>query len=374
VTARLRELREIHLPLVAPFQTSFGVQTSRRILLVRAEVERDGVVTDGWGECVAGDEPTYSSEYVDGAALVIRRELAPRLAAHADLRAADVAAVLAPVRGHPMAKAALEMAVLDCELRAEGRSFAELVGATRDRIPSGVSVGIQPTVDDLLTTVSGYLDDGYVRIKLKIEPGCDLEPVAAVRDLIGPDVPLQVDANAAYTRNDAAHLAQLDAFDLLLIEQPLPEDDLLGHAELAKAIATPVCLDESITSETVCADAIELGAAEIVNIKPGRVGGYLTARRIHDLCRDRGVPVWCGGMLETGIGRAANAALAALPGFTLPGDISASRRFWATDIVTAPIDVVDGHVAVPTGPGFGFTLDRQVLEQVTTSTVDLASA
>jgi len=374
VTARLCELREIGLPLVAPFQTSFGTQTSRRILLVRAEVERDGVSTEGWGECVAGDEPTYSSEYVDGAALVIREVLAPRLAAVADLRAADVTTVLAPVRGHPMAKAALEMAVLDAELRAEQRSFADLLGVGRDRIPSGVSVGIHPSVDALLATVAGYLDDGYVRIKLKIEPGFDLEPVAAVRDLIGPEVPLQVDANAAYTRHDAEHLAKLDAFDLLLIEQPLPEDDLLGHAALAKAIGTPVCLDESITSETVCADAIDVGAAEIVNIKAGRVGGYLTARRIHDLCRERGIPVWCGGMLETGIGRAANAALAAMDGFTLPGDVSASRRFWATDIVTEPIEVVDGHVAVPTGPGLGVTLDRDVLDRVTTSTVDLSSA
>ena len=374
MTARLCELREIGLSLVAPFQTSFGTQTSRRILLVRAEVERDGVSTEGWGECVAGDEPTYSSEYVDGAALVIREVLAPRLAAVADLRAADGATVLAPVRGHPMAKAALEMAVLDAELRAEQRSFADLLGVGRDRIPSGVSVGIHPSVDALLATVAGYLDDGYVRIKLKIEPGFDLEPVAAVRDLIGPEVPLQVDANAAYTRHDAEHLAKLDAFDLLLIEQPLPEDDLLGHAALAKAIGTPVCLDESITSETVCADAIDVGAAEIVNIKAGRVGGYLTARRIHDLCRERGIPVWCGGMLETGIGRAANAALAAMDGFTLPGDVSASRRFWATDIVTEPIEVVDGHVAVPTGPGLGVTLDRDVLDRVTTSTVDLSSA
>jgi O-succinylbenzoate synthase len=373
VNARLVELREIRLPLVAPFQTSFGTQTSRRILLVRAEVEHDGVVTEGWGECVAGDEPTYSSEFVDGAALVIRSVLAPRLAAVDDLRAADVARVLGPVRGHPMAKAALEMAVLDAELRAEGRSFAALIGVARDRIPSGVSVGIHPTTDDLLRTVSGYLDDGYVRIKLKIEPGCDLEPVAAVRDLIGPDVPFQVDANAAYTRHDAEHLAELDAFDLLLVEQPLAEDDLLGHAELAKALVTPVCLDESITSATVCADAIELGAAEIVNIKAGRVGGYLTARRIHDLCRDRGVPVWCGGMLETGIGRAANAALAGLDGFSLPGDVSASRRFWAQDIVTEPIDVVEGHVAVPTGPGFGFEVDRDVLDRVTSSSVDLRS-
>ncbi len=273
-----------------------------------------------------------------------------------------------------MAKAALEMAVLDAELRAEQRSFADFLGATRDRIPSGVSVGIHPTVDALLATVAGYLDDGYVRIKLKIEPGCDLEPVAAVRDLIGPDMPFQVDANAAYTRHDAEHLAKLDAFDLLLIEQPLPEDDLLGHAELARAIGTPVCLDESITSEIVCADAIELGAAEIVNIKAGRVGGYLTARRIHDLCRERGIPVWCGGMLETGIGRAANAALAALDGFTLPGDVSASRRFWATDIVTEPIEVVAGHVAVPTGAGLGVTIDRQFLDQVTASTVDLRPA
>lgn len=369
--ARIVELREIRLPLVSPFQTSFGVQTSRRILLVRAEVDRHGVVTEGWGECVAGDEPTYSSEYVDGAALVTANVLVPRLHAVADLRAADVARVLAPVRGHPMAKAALEMAVLDAELRAEGASFASLLGATRERIPSGVSVGIHPTIDDLLAAVQGYLDDGYVRIKLKIEPGLDLEPVAAVRELIGPDMPFQVDANAAYTRQDVAHLAQLDRYDLLLIEQPLAEDDLVGHATLARAIATPVCLDESIVSETVCADAIELGAAEIVNIKAGRVGGYLAARRIHDLCVERGIPVWCGGMLETGIGRAANASLAALPGFTLPGDISASRRFWARDVVTEPIDVVDGHVAVPTGPGFGVTLDMDLIVEATASVTPL---
>ncbi len=370
MTATISEIREIRLPLVTPFRTSFGIQTSRRILLVRAEVERDGVVTEGWGECVAGDEPTYSSEYVDGAALVMREVLVPRLAAaSADLRAAGVAAVLGPVRGHPMAKAALEMAVLDAELRAEGRSYAELLGVTRDRIPSGVSVGIHPTIDELLAAVAGYVDDGYVRIKLKIEPGWDLEPVAEVRALVGPDVPLQVDANAAYTRHDTEHLARLDVHDLLLIEQPLAEDDLLGHAELAAAIGTPICLDESITSLTVAADAIAVGAAEIVNIKPGRVGGYLTAARIHDLCRDRGVPVWCGGMLETGVGRAANAALAALDGFTLPGDISASRRFWARDIVTEPIDVVDGHVAVPTGPGFGAELDRAWLDEVTVHVV-----
>jgi O-succinylbenzoate synthase len=370
MSARIVELREIRLPLVSPFQTSFGVQTSRRILLVRAEVDRDGVVTPGWGECVAGDEPTYSSEYVDGAALVMTNVLVPRVHAVDELAAADVAAVLEPVRGHPMAKAALEMAVLDAELRADGRSFASFLGVQRERIPSGVSVGIHPTVDDLLEAVQGYLDDGYVRIKLKIEPGLDLEPVAAVRELIGPDTPFQVDANAAYGRRDVEHLAALDRFDLLLIEQPLPEDDLLGHAALAAAIETPVCLDESITSATVCADAIDVGAAEIVNIKAGRVGGYLAARRIHDLCLARAVPVWCGGMLETGIGRAANAALAALPGFTLPGDISASRRFWARDIVSEPIDVVDGHVAVPDGPGFGVELDLDFVASVTATVTD----
>jgi O-succinylbenzoate synthase len=365
----LAELREIHLPLVTPFRTSFGVQTSRRILLVRAELEEDGRRAIGWGECVAGDEPTYSAEYVDGAALVIRQELAPRLGAVE--RAADVAPALADVKGHPMAKAALEMAVLDAELRGAGQSFAAHIGAVRERIPSGVSVGIHDTIADLERAVAGYLDDGYVRIKLKIEPGCDLEPVAAIRRLAGPEVPLQVDANTAYTRADAEHLRRLDEFDLLLIEQPLPEDDLLGHAALARIAETPICLDESILSVTTVADAIEVGACEVANIKAGRVGGYLTAVAIHDECRRRGVPVWCGGMLETGIGRAANAALAAMVGFTLPGDVSASRRFYARDIVTEPIEVVDGHVAVPTGPGFGFELDTEFLDAVTVASHDL---
>jgi o-succinylbenzoate synthase len=242
---------------------------------------------------------------------------------------------------------------------------------TRDRIPSGVSVGIHESVAALERAVAGYLEDGYVRIKLKIEPGWDLEPVAAIRRLIGPGVPLQVDANTAYTRDDTEHLCRLDEFDLLLIEQPLPEDDLLGHAALARAATTPICLDESLVSLTSVSDAIELGACEVANIKPGRVGGYLAAVAIHDLCRQRGVPVWCGGMLETGIGRAANAALAALDGFTLTGDISASRRFYARDIVTAPIDVVDGHVAVPVGPGFGFELDLAFLDEVTTARTEV---
>jgi O-succinylbenzoate synthase len=266
-----------------------------------------------------------------------------------------------------MAKAALETAVLDAELRAEGRPLARELGAVHDRVPCGVSVGIMSSIGELLDAVGGYLDAGYLRIKLKIEPGWDVAPVRAVRERFGDDVLLQVDANTAYHRSDARHLARLDPFDLLLIEQPLDEEDVLGHAELAKVIRTPVCLDESITSARAAADAIMLGACAIVNVKPGRVGGYLEARRIHDVCVAHGVPVWCGGMLETGIGRAANVALAALPGFTLPGDTSASDRYYRTD-VTAPFVLDDGHLAVPTGPGIGVEPDPAALDAVTTGT------
>jgi O-succinylbenzoate synthase len=377
------ELRRIALPLVTPFRTSFGIETERDILLVRVVGNTGGTSIEGWGECVALTDPTYSAEYVDGAEHVLVHHLLPRLAATAltGIEAADVGRLLAPVHGHPMAKGAIEAAVLDAQLRAADMSFAELLGTATgsdgepSRIPSGVSVGIHDAVDDLLAAVQGYLDDGYVRIKLKIEPGADIEHVAAVRELIGPDVPLQVDANTAYRRTDGQHLARLDDYDLLLIEQPLAEEDIIGHARLAQEIDTPICLDESLVSAAGTADAIELGACEIANIKPGRVGGYLEAIRIHDLCLDRGIPVWCGGMLETGIGRAANAALAALPGFTLPGDISASTRFYAQDIVTEPIVVVDGHVRVPNTPGMGFDLDRVFLDSVTTSTrtVDLGA-
>jgi O-succinylbenzoate synthase len=360
------------MPLVSPFRTSFGVERDRDILLVRASVDADGTSVDGWGECVALADPTYSPEYVDGAQHVMVHQLLPRLIASTTGRtfdAADVATILSPFHGHPMAKAAIEMAILDAQLRLADRSFAEHLGATATSIPSGVSVGIHDSVDDLLATVQGYVDDGYVRIKLKIEPGSDIEHVAAVRDLIGPDMPLQVDANTAYQRTDGRHLAALDEFQMLLIEQPLPEADILGHARLADEVETPICLDESLVSASGTADAIELGACEIANIKPGRVGGYLEAVKIHDLCVARDVPVWCGGMVETGIGRAANAGLAALPGFTLPGDISASTRFYARDIVTEPIMVIDGHVAVPTAPGLGFDIDHEFLDSVTTSTI-----
>jgi O-succinylbenzoate synthase len=363
------ELRRIALDLVTPFRTSFGTEEHRDILLLHVTAD----VGDGWGECVAMVAPLYSSEFADGAELVLERHLWPALARVDDLDAADVAHVLEPFKGHPMAKAALEMAVLDAELRAAGRNLHDHFGGDRDRVPSGVSVGIFDDLDTLLAQVQGYVDDGYARIKLKIEPGWDLEPVRLVRELIGPDMGLQVDANTAYGRSDIEHLCRLDEYDLLLIEQPLPEEDVLGHARLAAASSTPVCLDESIVSLQTAADAIELGAAEIINIKPGRVGGYLEARRIHDLCVDRGVPVWCGGMVETGIGRAANAALAALPGFTLPGDISASTRFYRRDVVLDPITVEDGHVRVPSAPGLGFDLDLEFLDEVTTATRTLSS-
>ena len=372
------ELRRIAMPLVTPFRTSFGVESNRDIMLVNVLGTVDGVAVSGWGECVALADPTYSPEYVHGAQLVTERHLLPRLASSGPLTAGDVGRILAPIHGHPMAKGAIEAAVLDAQLRAAGRSFADLLGVattgdgTPRRIPSGVSVGIHDSVEDLLATVQGYVDEGYVRIKLKIEPGSDVEHVAAVRDLIGPDMPLQVDANTAYRRTDGAHLARLDEFNLLLIEQPLPEEDIIGHAQLAAEVETPICLDESLVSAAGTADAIELGACEIANIKPGRVGGYLEAIRIHDLCVRQGIPVWCGGMVETGIGRAANAALAALPGFTLPGDVSASNRFYAQDIVMDPIVIVDGQVAVPTTPGMGFDIDLTILDSVTTSTTTIA--
>jgi len=354
------ELRRIRLPLVAPFRTSLGTERERDVLLVRVS----GADGDGWGECVAFGEPFYSSEYVDGAHDVIRRHLLPRLFAHGDVSAEDVATVLGGIRGHPMAKGTLEMAILDAELRARGVSFGEHLGATRTEVDCGVSVGIHEKTQDLLHTVAGFLTDGYRRIKLKIEPGHDVEPVRAVRERFG-DILFQVDANAAYTRADAQHLAQLDEFDLLLIEQPLPEEDLLGHAELAANVRTPICLDESITSARAAEDAIAMGACRIVNIKAGRMGGYLEARRVHDVCAANDVPVWCGGMLETGLGRAANVALAALPNFTLPGDTSASGRYYAEDICE-PFVLEDGRLAVPGGPGLGVSPIPEVLERVTT--------
>jgi len=356
------EIRRIQVPFVSPFRTSFGVELGRDTLIVRALTPD----ADGWAECVTMDAPLYSSEYTSGALDVIRSHLAPRLFAAGDLDAAAVGPTLEPVRGHPMAKAAVETAVLDAQLRAAGMSLGSFLGAVRDRVPSGVSVGIMGSIPELLDAVAGYLDAGYLRIKLKIEPGWDVEPVRAVRERFGDDVLLQVDANAAYRLSGARLLAGLDPFDLLLIEQPLPEDDVRGHAELARRVRTPICLDESITSARAAADAIALGACSVVNIKPGRVGGFLEARRVHDVCAAHGIPVWCGGMLETGIGRAANVALAALPNFTLPGDTSASDRYFAADI-TPPFVLEEGTLRVPTGPGIGVDPDPDALAAVTSS-------
>src|SRR4051794_7775146 len=356
------ELRRITMPLVAPFRTSFGTQTARDILLLRVVSDE----AEGWGECVAMSDPLYSSEYIHAAADVLRRFLVPELASAGRIEASAVAGILAPFKGHRMAKAALEMGVLDAELRASGRSFGQELGAVRDRVECGVSVGIMDSIPLLLDTVGGYLDEGYLRIKLKIEPGWDVEPVREVREAFGDEVLLQTDANTAYTLADARHLGRLDPFDLLLIEQPLPEHDIRGHAGLARQIRTPVCLDESIESAHDAAEAIAMGACSIVNIKPGRVGGYLEARRVHDVCVANGVAVWCGGMLETGIGRAGNVALAALPGFTLPGDTSASDRYYREDI-TEPFVLHEGRLRVPEGPGIGVTPIPDVLEACTTA-------
>jgi O-succinylbenzoate synthase len=354
------ELRRVKLSLVAPFETSFGVQTERDVLLVKAITSAG----DGWGECVAGEEPNYSSEYVDAAQHVLIHHLLPELFDR-EISAVDVATVLRGVHGHRMAKAAIEMALLDAELRSRSESFGHFFGAVRAEVDCGVSVGIQPSVAELLRTVGGYLDQGYRRIKLKIKPGWDVEPVRAVREKFG-NVPLQVDANTAYSLADAEHLAKLDPFDLLLIEQPFPEDQVLAHAQLAKKVRTPICLDESIESAQNAADAIELGACRIINVKPGRVGGYIEARKIHDVCAARGVPVWMGGMLETGIGRAGNVAMAAMPNFTLPGDTSASDRYFRRDI-TEPFVLRDGRLGVPTGPGLGVSVDQDYLDSITDS-------
>jgi O-succinylbenzoate synthase len=353
------ELRRIRMSLVAPFETSFGVQTERDILLVKA-ITSEG---HGWGECVAMEEPVYSSEYVEGAQHVLIHHLLPRLFDKESVAAADVAGFLRPVHGHHMAKAAIEMAVLDAELRSKGTSFGRFFGAVRPAVDCGVSVGIHRSIPELLETVGGYLEQGYRRIKLKIKPGWDIEPVRAVRERFGA-VLLQVDANTAYSVLDGPHLAELDEFDLLLIEQPLPEEQVLAHAQLALVVHTPICLDESITSVQAASDAIELGACRIINIKPGRVGGYLEARKIHDLCTERGIPVWMGGMLETGLGRAGNVAMAAMPNFTLPGDTSASDRYYHRDI-TEPFVLEDGRLKVPTGPGLGVSVDEEYLESIT---------
>jgi len=355
------ELRRVRLPLVRPFVTSAGSTTARSSLLVRILTDEG----EGWGECAALDDPLYASEYLDAAHQVTRDHLVPRLLAGGEVGADGVARLMGPVRGHPMAKAALEMAALDAELRAAGRSLASRLGGTRSHVDCGVVVGVAPSLDALLDEVARYVADGYRRVKLKVHPGADVDQVAAVRERFS-DLALQVDANGAYSVDQWPLLAALDPFDLLMVEQPVAVDDLLGSAEVARRIRTPVCLDESITSAAAAATALALGACSVVNLKPGRVGGLLEAVRVHDVCVTAGVPVWCGGMLETGLGRAANLALAALPGFTLPGDLSGSNRYFSRDL-TEPFVPEDGRLGVPTGPGLGVAPLPEALRELTTS-------
>ena len=356
------ELSTIHLPLVRPFRTSFGTQTSREVLMVKVTNENG---TFGWAECVAMSEPLYSPEYVIGCLDLMKRFLIPALRAKESITAEDVPVVLKPFLGGQMAKAALETAILDAQLKDQGISLAKYLGATKTKVECGVSVGIANNLEALVEEVKSYVDAGYRRIKLKIEPGWDYEAVKTIRNLY-PQIPLQVDANQAYSRSDGKLLAKLDEFNLLLIEQPLDEHDILGHALLAKEVKTPICLDESIISLGSAEDALALKATTVINIKPGRVGGYIESKKIHDLCVKNNIPVWCGGMLETGIGRAANLALAALPGFTLPGDTSASARYFKQDI-TKPFVMDDGYLTVPTGPGIGIEPDLDFLDEITRS-------
>jgi O-succinylbenzoate synthase len=342
------ELRLVAVPLVRPFRTSMGVEIEKECILAR--VETDDAV--GWGECVAGPDPSFSEEFNEGVWFAIRSFLAPALFSAEDVAAQDLTRLFGSVRGNPMAKATLVNAVLDAELRARGISLASYLSAEKERVACGVSVGIAPSTQELLEEVDGYLGDGYRRIKLKIEPGTDVERVRAVR-AAHPDVMLSVDANAAYTPKDRAVFEALDELALLMIEQPLHFEDLVEHARLQHWLRTDLCLDESIRSAAHARAALELGSCRIVNVKQGRVGGLLEAREVHDVARSAGAPVWCGGMLETGIGRAANLALAAMPGFTLPGDTSASARYFAEDLTEPFAMDPDGTMAVPKGPGIG---------------------
>lgn len=347
------ELREVGLPLVRPFRTSFGEEREKRAILVRAVLATDAGEVEGWGECVSSSDPLYSEEWVDGSWLILSKYLCPALLGTEGFgHPADVEQCLRGIRGHRMAKASLVLAVLDAWLRARDERLVDFLGGVGERVPCGVSVGIASTTEALLEEIQEYLARGYQRIKLKIEPGRDRVVVASVRAAL-PDTPLSVDANAAYDLSDVSLFEALDEFGLLMIEQPLGHDDLMDHARLQQRIRTPVCLDESIRSAHDAALAIQLGACQVINIKPGRVGGLLEAKRVHDVAVESDVPVWIGGMLETGIGRAANLALAALPGVRFPGDTSASDRYFPDDITDPFVLAADGTMAVPEGAGIG---------------------
>jgi O-succinylbenzoate synthase len=356
------ELREIRLPLIHFFETSFGRTTERRILLVRA---RDAEGTEGWGECTAGEGPFYSEEWAESAWPVIANYLAPMTVGREVAGASEVSALMRAVRGNRMAKAAIETACWDIEARRAGVPLWQLLGGVHAEIACGVSIGIQDTPEALLDKIGRELDAGYQRIKIKIKPGWDVSIVERVRARF-PGIRLMVDANSAYTLDDAALFRAMDEYDLMMVEQPLAYDDMVDHARLQSGIKTPVCLDESVRSSEDARKAIEMGACRIVNIKLGRVGGHTEARKVEQVCREKNVPVWCGGMLESGIGRAHNIALATLAGFTLPGDVSASARYWEEEIIEPPVTVsARGTIAAPSAPGIGFEIKHKRIDALT---------
>ena len=356
-------LREIRMPLVTPFETSFGRVTNRRMLLL--EAESDGV--SGWGESVAGEGPFYAPETVETAWHILRDFIWPLLKGREFESAAEVWADLEPIRGHNMANSAVEAALWDADAKQKGIPLWKLLGGTHREIACGVSIGIKETLEELVATVERELAAGYQRIKIKIKPGSDIIPVERLR-LQFPRIRLMVDANSACRLEDWPHLKRLEAYYLMMIEQPLGWDDVYSHAELQRKLDTPICLDECIHTEEHARAAIELAACRIINIKLGRVGGYSAARRIHDLCQSRQIPVWCGGMLESGIGRAHNIALSALENFSLPGDITASRRYWVEDVIDPEVVVTpNGTIRIPDGPGIGYTPRIQRIEAITAS-------
>lgn len=367
-------LREIRLPLKEPFRISSGVVTNRRICLLEL-TDADGTV--GWSECVAGEQPNYSAETIDTAWHAIREWIAPRVIGRAFDGPELVSATLdVNLCGHNMAKAAVEMGMWDVAATREGVPLSKLLGGTRDRVPTGISIGIQASPDALVDRARAAYDQGYRKIKMKIQPGADVDFVHAVREALGPSVHLMADANSAYTLGDASRLASLDAFELIMIEQPLGRDDLVRHATLQAYLKTPICLDESITSVDRADDMIALGSGRIINIKPGRVGGFAASKAIHDLCQSHSIPVWCGGMLESGIGRAHNVALASLPNFQLPGDLSPSARYWERDIVRPEWTMdADGMVHVPLDrPGIGVEVDLDRIDNLTVRREELVSS
>ena len=359
------ELFLCRLPLVHFFETSFGRSYDRTFVLVRVQAAALGDRQEGWGECVAEANPYYSSETTETVWHIIEGFIAPLLLGQTFDHPREVYPALRRIRGHNMAKAGVEMAIWDLYARLQGQPLSKILGGTRDRIPSGVSIGIQDSLDRLMEKIEQELAAGYQRIKIKIKPGWDIDAVERVRAKFG-DIPLQVDANAAYSLNDSALLGRLDPFKLLLIEQPLDYDDVMDHAVLQARITTPVCLDESIHTVRIARDAIDAKACKIINIKPGRVGGHQASIELHDLCAAHDIPVWHGGMLESGIGRAHNIHLASLPNFRLPGDIAASKRYYQPDLIDPPIDIAaDGTIAVPTAPGIGVNIVRERIDQAT---------